>query len=105
MTLQPHRFGGVDFRVSGKEMGHLHGENMVDLPLHPNVFFAGNNNNNNKLMEEPKHWEEKAQGSLPLHDTYPESKWINYWIKGEDDVPWVIALFRLQYDSLTKVKN
>jgi MFS family permease len=103
VTSQPHRFGGVDFRVGGKEMGHLHGENMVDLPLPPNALFAGSSSN--KLMGVPKQWEEKAQGSLPPHDAYPESNWINYWIKGEDDMPRVVALFRLEYDRLTKVTN
>jgi hypothetical protein len=102
VTSQPHRFGGIDFRVGGKEMGHLHGENMVDLPLPPNALLASSSN---KLMGLPKQWEEKTQGSLPPHDAYPESNWINYWIKGEDDVPRVVALFRLQYDRLTKVTN
>jgi MFS family permease len=100
VTSQPHSFGGVDFRVGGKELGHLHGENMVDLPLRPNVFLASSNIN--KFMEAPKQWDEKAQESVPPHDAYPESKWTNYWIKGEDDVPRVVALFRLQYDRLTK---
>jgi MFS family permease len=101
VTSQPQSFGGVDFRVGGKELGHLHGENMADLPLPPNVFL-GSSNTENKLDRVLKQWDEKAQGSLPPHDTYPESKWTNYWIKGEEDVPRVVALFRLQYDRLTK---
>jgi MFS family permease len=90
VTSQPQSFGGVDFRVGGKELGHLHGENMVDLPL---------------LIEAPKQSQEKTQRSLPPHDAYPESNWINYWIRGEDDVPKVIELFRLKYETLTKVRN
>src|SRR5215212_10805791 len=27
-----HRFGGVEFRVNGHEIGHLHGDRMADLP-------------------------------------------------------------------------
>jgi len=30
---QVHRFGGVEFRVNGHEIGHLHGDRMVDLPF------------------------------------------------------------------------
>jgi MFS family permease len=101
VTAQPHRFGGIDFRVGSKEIGHLHGENMVDLPLPPNAALASSSN---KLTGVPKEGRE-TEGSLPPHDAYPESKWINYWIKGEDDVPRVIALFRLQYDRLIKAKN
>jgi Family of unknown function (DUF5519) len=103
VTAQPHRFGGIDFRVGAKEMGHLHGENMIDLPLPPNIVLA--NSSYNKLMGAPKQSKEKIEGSLPAHDVYPECRWINYWIKDEDDVPRVIALFRLQYDRLTKVRN
>jgi MFS family permease len=101
VTVQPHRFGGIDFRVGAKEIGHLHGENMVDLPLPLNAALASSSN---KLTGVPKEGRE-TEGSLPPHDAYPESKWINYWIKGEDDVPRVIALFRLQYDRLIKAKN
>jgi MFS family permease len=101
VTARPHRFGGIDFRVGAKEIGHLHGENMVDLPLPPNAALASSSN---KLTGVPKEGRE-TEGSLPPHDAYPESKWINYWIKGEDDVPRVIALFRLQYDRLIKAKN
>jgi MFS family permease len=101
VTAQPHRFGGIDFRVGAKEIGHLHGENMVDLPLPLNAALASSSN---KLTGVPKEGRE-TEGSLPPHDAYPESKWISYWIKGEDDVPRVIALFRLQYDRLIKAKN
>jgi MFS family permease len=103
VTSQPQSFGGVDFRVGGKEMGHLHGENLVDLPLRPNDFLA-NSYTENKLDRVLKQWDEKAQESVPPHDAYPESKWTNYWIKDEEDVPRVVALFRLQYDRLTKKK-
>ena len=27
-----HRFGGIEFRVNGHEIGHLHGDRMADLP-------------------------------------------------------------------------
>ena len=26
VTAEPHRFGGVEFRVNKREMGHIHGE-------------------------------------------------------------------------------
>ena len=28
-----HRFGGVEFRVNGHEIGHLHGDRLADLPF------------------------------------------------------------------------
>src|SRR5258708_24720713 len=29
----PHRFGGIEFRVNGHEIGHLHGSRQADLPF------------------------------------------------------------------------
>lgn len=30
---KPHRFNGVEFRVNGHEIGHLHGDRLADLPF------------------------------------------------------------------------
>ena len=28
----PHRFGGIEYRLGRKEMGHVHGDRLADLP-------------------------------------------------------------------------
>ena len=33
ITAEPNRFGGIEFLVKKKEMGHLHGEKLADLPF------------------------------------------------------------------------
>jgi hypothetical protein len=33
VTTEPNRFGGIEFLVNKKEMGHLHGERLADLPF------------------------------------------------------------------------
>ena len=33
VEARPHRFGGVEFRVRGHEIGHLHGSRLADLPF------------------------------------------------------------------------
>jgi hypothetical protein len=33
VEAKPHRFNGVEFRVRGHEIGHLHGGRWVDLPF------------------------------------------------------------------------
>ena len=33
ITTEPNRFRGIEFLVNKKEMGHLHGERLVDLPF------------------------------------------------------------------------
>ena len=33
VTTGPHRFGGTEFLVNGKEIGHTHGFSLVDILL------------------------------------------------------------------------
>ena len=33
VTEEPHRFGGVEFRFGKRELGHLHGNYLADLPF------------------------------------------------------------------------
>ena len=33
VTTEPNRFGGIEFLVDNKEMGHIHGERLADLPF------------------------------------------------------------------------
>jgi hypothetical protein len=33
VTAEPHRFGGLEFRFNKRELGHLHGERVADLPF------------------------------------------------------------------------
>jgi Luciferase len=33
VTEGDHRFGGVEFRLGKREIGHLHGDHLADLPF------------------------------------------------------------------------
>jgi Family of unknown function (DUF5519) len=33
VTAEPHRFGGIEFRINKREMGHIHGDRVADLPF------------------------------------------------------------------------
>jgi hypothetical protein len=33
VTVAPHRFGGIAFRIGRRELGHLHGDRLADLPF------------------------------------------------------------------------
>lgn len=37
---------------------------------------------------------------VTTHHVLPQSGWVSYWIRGEDDIPAVIELFKLQYQRL-----
>lgn len=83
ITTEPNRFGGIEFLVNRKEMGHLHGERLADLPFPIEV--------RKELV---------ALGRALPHHIYPESGWVSYWIRNSDDIPAVVDLFKIQYERL-----
>jgi len=78
-----HRFGGVEVRFHGSELGHLHGDALVDLPFPKRI--------RDDLI---------AAGRAQPHHVLPESGWVSVWIRGPEDVEAVVGLFRMQYDRL-----
>ncbi len=81
---RPHRFNGVEFRVNGHEIGHLHGGSLADLPFPVRM--------RKELVE---------AGKARLHHVLPQTGWVSYPIRGEGDVEGAIELFRLNYERLT----
>jgi hypothetical protein len=33
ITAQPHRFGGLEYMLGTREIGHIHGDHLVDIPF------------------------------------------------------------------------
>jgi hypothetical protein len=56
VTARPHRFGGTEYHIGKREIGHVHGDTLVDIPFPTKVrdelvkagprtttsYFAGN---------------------------------------------------------------
>ena len=38
VTELHHRFGGIEFRLGKRELGHIHGDSLLDIPLPTNKF-------------------------------------------------------------------
>lgn len=81
VTTGSHRFGGVEFRLGRRELGHLHGSRLADLPFPVRV--------REELV---------AAGKAEPHHVLPESGWVSYYIHDVADVGRVVALFRLNYE-------
>jgi hypothetical protein len=81
VTVEPHRFGGTEFKVGRREIGHLHGGRLADLPFPRRV--------RDQLI---------AAGKAEPHHILPESGWVSFRIRGQSDVAAVVALLRLNYD-------
>ena len=80
VTAQGHPGGMVFFHVGRREIGHLHGNRMADLPFPVRI--------REKLIE---------AGKADLHYLHPKSGWITYYIRAEQDVESIVDLFRLNY--------
>jgi hypothetical protein len=81
VTVVPHRFGGVEFRVDRRELGHLHGGHLADLPFPRRI--------RDELV---------AAKRADAHHVLPDTGWISFWIRTDEDVVRAIELFRLNYD-------
>jgi hypothetical protein len=81
ITEAPHRFGGIEFQLEGREIGHLHGDRLLDIPFP------------RKVRDEIV-----AAGQASPHHILPESGWISFWLKGETDAEAAVALLRRSYD-------
>ena len=87
VTSQFHRFGGTEFRINGKEMGHMHGGRFADLPFPMSI--------RNALVKDRK--------ALP-HHVLPNSGWITFLINEDADITSLINLFRMQYERLSVIR-
>ena len=78
-----HRFGGVEFLIGDREIGHLHGDSLLDVPFPKRV--------RNELVE---------GGLARPHHILPESGWISFRIDKPADVDAAIALLRRSFDLI-----
>jgi hypothetical protein len=83
VSAHPHRFGGVEFQVNGREIGHVHGDRLADLPFPVRM--------RRELV---------AAGRASPHHILTDTGWVSYYLRGMADLPGVIELFRLNYDRL-----
>jgi hypothetical protein len=81
VSIGAHRFGGIEFRLGSRALGHLHGERWADLRFHEGL--------RDMLVE---------TGRAQPHHVLPHTGWVSRQIRDEDDVAAVIELFRLSYE-------
>src|SRR5438876_10709318 len=85
VSAVPHRFGGTEYMYGKKEMGHVHGDRLADLPvprrLHDDLIAAG-----------------RAQ----RHHILPETGLISVWIESPDDIAGVTEPVRMHDERYHK---
>jgi hypothetical protein len=84
VTTQSHRFGGIEFRIGRRELGHLH-RSFADLPFP------------RQLRDELV-----AAGRAKPHHVLPDSGWVTVPMRTAAEVDNVIGLFRENYERAMK---
>lgn len=80
VSAHSHRFGGREFRFRAAEIGHLHTGGIVDIPFPRPLRDA--------LLDE---------GLAEEHHWVPNSGWITFRARSEDDLNHALWLIRLSY--------
>ena len=88
VTVQPHRFGGVEYGIGKREIGHIHGDHLVDIPFPKKVRDA--------IV---------AAGRARPHHILSETGWVSFYLRQETDVDQAIALLRESYEIAVKQKS
>jgi hypothetical protein len=85
VTAHPHRFGGTEYRLGKRELGHIHGDHLVDIPF-------------------PKKMRDQiiAAGHAEPHHVLPDSGWISFYLNEPADIEQAIGLFRQSFELAEK---
>lgn len=75
VAQHPHRFGGVEFRLGKRELGHIHGDHLVDIPFPTPV--------RDELVRD---------GIAEPHHIMPDSGWVSVYLRNDADVARAIDL-------------
>jgi len=81
VAAQPHRFGGTEFNLGKREVGHIHGDHLLDIAFPKRV--------RDELV---------AAGLAQPHHVLPNSGWVSFYLRKEGDVEQAVALLRRSYD-------
>lgn len=88
VTVQPHRFGGVEYVIGKREIGHIHGDHLVDIPFPKRM--------RDEIVE---------TGRAKPHHILPETGWVSFYLRQEEDVEKAIALLNESYQIAQKQKS
>lgn len=80
IEAHPHRFGGTEYLMGAREIGHMHGDALLDVPFPKKV--------RDQMV---------AEGRAEPHHILPETGWVSFYLREEADVERAIALLHDSY--------
>jgi hypothetical protein len=81
VEAQPHRFGGVEYRLGAREVGHIHGDFLLDVAFPKTV--------RDELV---------SAGLAQPHHLLPQSGWVSFYLREEGDVERAVSLLARSYE-------
>ncbi|PAW92114.1 hypothetical protein CKK33_00830 [Mucilaginibacter sp. MD40] len=84
VTTSLHKYGGLQFNYNGKELGHIHSNGLLDMPLSRIV--------KQRLMLQDKRVKD--------HHSFVNSGWISVYMNSPKDSVLAITLFKTSYQQL-----
>jgi hypothetical protein len=75
VTDHPHRFGGTEYRLGKREIGHIHGDRLVDIPF-----------------TKPARDQAIQEGKAEAHHILPDSGWVSIWLREPKNVDDALEL-------------
>jgi predicted DNA-binding protein (MmcQ/YjbR family) len=88
LETHPHRFGGTEFRIGKREIGHIHGDSLVDIPFPKKV--------RDEIV---------AAGEAQPHHILPETGWVSFYLREDGDIERAITLLKRSYEIALKQKS
>lgn len=80
VSMRTHRYGGIEFRVGNREIGHLHGGGLLDILFDKDtkdILFK-----NNQISE---------------HHVFKNTGWGSFYINENSDLQEIIYLLRKSF--------
>jgi Family of unknown function (DUF5519) len=81
VSVQLHKFGGVQFDFDNKEIGHIHGNGTLDL-----------------LLSRKTKSELLIEGRIRDHHTFKNSGWITFLVRTSEDTEFALRLLRFSIE-------
>jgi hypothetical protein len=88
VSAHPHRFGGVEYRIGRREIGHVHGDHLVDIPFPTRIRDQA-----------------VAAGRAQAHHVLPDSGWVSFYMREPEDVEHAIGLLEESFQLARKQRR
>ncbi len=88
VEAHPHRFGGTEFVLGKREIGHVHGDWLIDIPFPTRV--------RDEIV---------AAGRAEPHHILADSGWVSFYLREPGDVERGLQLLRESYEIAVKQRG